>query len=110
MNDVALATHFIDLKKISNEQDGDKGKWENVCSRTSFYCKIYLLEIWALTYPILEMYSTQVNIYIFFLVLKDLLLLHLKLCFVHGGLPLPFLLQGFSIIWYLLFDPDNCLP
>ncbi|XP_037022357.2 fer-1-like protein 6 [Artibeus jamaicensis] len=25
MNDVALATHFIDLKKISNEQDGDKG-------------------------------------------------------------------------------------
>lgn len=26
MNDVALATHFIDLKKISNEQDGDKGK------------------------------------------------------------------------------------
>lgn len=24
MNDVALATHFIDLKKISNEQDGDK--------------------------------------------------------------------------------------
>lgn len=33
MNDVALATHFIDLKKISNEQDGDKGKGENVCSR-----------------------------------------------------------------------------
>lgn len=30
MNDVALATHFIDLKKISNEQDGDKGKGENV--------------------------------------------------------------------------------
>ncbi|OWK64055.1 Fer-1-like protein 6 [Lonchura striata] len=29
MNDVALATHFIDLKKISNEQDGDKGKGEN---------------------------------------------------------------------------------
>jgi hypothetical protein len=26
MNDVALATHFIDLKKISNEQDGDKGR------------------------------------------------------------------------------------
>lgn len=26
VNDVALATHFIDLKKISNEQDGDKGK------------------------------------------------------------------------------------
>ncbi|KAI5932249.1 Fer-1-like protein 6 [Manis javanica] len=25
MNDVALATHFIDLKRISNEQDGDKG-------------------------------------------------------------------------------------
>ncbi|XP_042320398.1 fer-1-like protein 6 [Sceloporus undulatus] len=25
MNDVALATHFIDIKKISNEQDGDKG-------------------------------------------------------------------------------------
>uniref|UniRef100_A0A8B9P8U0 Fer-1 like family member 6 n=1 Tax=Apteryx owenii TaxID=8824 RepID=A0A8B9P8U0_APTOW len=25
MNDVALGTHFIDLKKISNEQDGDKG-------------------------------------------------------------------------------------
>ncbi|XP_037659322.1 fer-1-like protein 6 isoform X2 [Choloepus didactylus] len=25
MNDVALATHFIDLKKISNEQEGDKG-------------------------------------------------------------------------------------
>ncbi|ETE63106.1 Fer-1-like protein 6 [Ophiophagus hannah] len=25
MNDVALATHMIDLKKISNEQDGDKG-------------------------------------------------------------------------------------
>ncbi|MEJ1287665.1 hypothetical protein NN561_018686 [Cricetulus griseus] len=25
MSDVALATHFIDLKKISNEQDGDKG-------------------------------------------------------------------------------------
>ncbi|XP_006157602.1 fer-1-like protein 6 [Tupaia chinensis] len=25
MNDIALATHFIDLKKISNEQDGDKG-------------------------------------------------------------------------------------
>uniref|UniRef100_A0A8C4XP85 Fer-1 like family member 6 n=1 Tax=Falco tinnunculus TaxID=100819 RepID=A0A8C4XP85_FALTI len=25
MNDVALATHFIDLKKISDEQDGDKG-------------------------------------------------------------------------------------
>uniref|UniRef100_A0A8D2IHH3 Fer-1 like family member 6 n=1 Tax=Varanus komodoensis TaxID=61221 RepID=A0A8D2IHH3_VARKO len=25
MNDVALATHFVDLKKISNEQDGDKG-------------------------------------------------------------------------------------
>lgn len=25
MNDVALATHFIDLKKISNEQDGDRG-------------------------------------------------------------------------------------
>ncbi|XP_007606271.2 fer-1-like protein 6, partial [Cricetulus griseus] len=24
MSDVALATHFIDLKKISNEQDGDK--------------------------------------------------------------------------------------
>lgn len=33
MNDVALATHFIDLKKISNEQDGDKGKGDNVCSR-----------------------------------------------------------------------------
>ena len=26
VNDVALATHFIDLKKISNEQDGDKGE------------------------------------------------------------------------------------
>lgn len=26
MNDVTLATHFIDLKKISNEQDGDKGR------------------------------------------------------------------------------------
>ncbi|XP_004373048.1 fer-1-like protein 6 [Trichechus manatus latirostris] len=25
MNNVMLATHFIDLKKISNEQDGDKG-------------------------------------------------------------------------------------
>ncbi|XP_075438327.1 fer-1-like protein 6 isoform X2 [Ascaphus truei] len=25
MSDVALATHYIDLKKISNEQDGDKG-------------------------------------------------------------------------------------
>uniref|UniRef100_A0ABM5GCL9 Fer-1-like protein 6 n=1 Tax=Pogona vitticeps TaxID=103695 RepID=A0ABM5GCL9_9SAUR len=25
MNDVALGTHFIDMKKISNEQDGDKG-------------------------------------------------------------------------------------
>ncbi|KAM9308456.1 fer-1-like protein 6 [Gastrophryne carolinensis] len=25
MNDVALATHFIDLRKISDEQDGDKG-------------------------------------------------------------------------------------
>ncbi|KFP68088.1 Fer-1-like 6, partial [Cariama cristata] len=25
VNDVTLATHFIDLKKISNEQDGDKG-------------------------------------------------------------------------------------
>nr|XP_035132398.2 fer-1-like protein 6 isoform X2 [Callithrix jacchus] len=25
MNDIALATHFIDLKKISNEQEGDKG-------------------------------------------------------------------------------------
>uniref|UniRef100_A0A4X1T116 C2 domain-containing protein n=1 Tax=Sus scrofa TaxID=9823 RepID=A0A4X1T116_PIG len=25
MNDVTMATHFIDLKKISNEQDGDKG-------------------------------------------------------------------------------------
>ncbi|CAH2285873.1 fer-1 6 [Pelobates cultripes] len=25
MNDVALATHFIDLKQISDEQDGDKG-------------------------------------------------------------------------------------
>uniref|UniRef100_A0A8C2PD07 C2 domain-containing protein n=1 Tax=Capra hircus TaxID=9925 RepID=A0A8C2PD07_CAPHI len=25
MNDIVLATHFIDLKKISNEQDGDKG-------------------------------------------------------------------------------------
>ncbi|XP_062935780.1 fer-1-like protein 6 [Cynocephalus volans] len=25
VNDVALGTHFIDLKKISNEQDGDKG-------------------------------------------------------------------------------------
>ncbi|KAG8515514.1 Fer-1-like protein 6, partial [Galemys pyrenaicus] len=25
MNDIILATHFIDLKKISNEQDGDKG-------------------------------------------------------------------------------------
>ncbi|KAM5281278.1 fer-1-like protein 6 isoform 2-T2 [Ctenodactylus gundi] len=25
VNDVALATHFIDLKTISNEQDGDKG-------------------------------------------------------------------------------------
>ncbi|XP_013363387.1 PREDICTED: fer-1-like protein 6 isoform X3 [Chinchilla lanigera] len=25
MNDVVLATHFIDLKTISNEQDGDKG-------------------------------------------------------------------------------------
>ncbi|XP_019498975.1 PREDICTED: fer-1-like protein 6 [Hipposideros armiger] len=25
MNDVELATHFIDLKKISNEQEGDKG-------------------------------------------------------------------------------------
>ncbi|XP_059528772.1 fer-1-like protein 6 isoform X2 [Myotis daubentonii] len=25
VNDVALATHFIDLKKISNEQEGDKG-------------------------------------------------------------------------------------
>uniref|UniRef100_H3ATM5 Fer-1 like family member 6 n=1 Tax=Latimeria chalumnae TaxID=7897 RepID=H3ATM5_LATCH len=25
MNDVALGTHYIDLKKISNEQDGDKG-------------------------------------------------------------------------------------
>ncbi|CAJ0922866.1 unnamed protein product [Ranitomeya imitator] len=27
MNDVALATHFIDLKKISDEQDGDKDIW-----------------------------------------------------------------------------------
>ncbi|KAM9626808.1 fer-1-like protein 6 [Trichechus inunguis] len=26
MNNVMLATHFIDLKKISNEQDGDKGE------------------------------------------------------------------------------------
>lgn len=26
MNDVALATHFIDLKKISSEQDGDRGE------------------------------------------------------------------------------------
>ncbi|XP_015214984.2 fer-1-like protein 6 isoform X2 [Lepisosteus oculatus] len=25
MNDVAVGTHYIDLKKISNEQDGDKG-------------------------------------------------------------------------------------
>ncbi|XP_043922532.1 fer-1-like protein 6 isoform X2 [Protopterus annectens] len=25
VNDVALGTHFVDLKKISNEQDGDKG-------------------------------------------------------------------------------------
>ncbi|MBN3319754.1 FR1L6 protein, partial [Atractosteus spatula] len=25
MNDVAMGTHYIDLKKISNEQDGDKG-------------------------------------------------------------------------------------
>uniref|UniRef100_A0A6I8N4Q4 Fer-1 like family member 6 n=1 Tax=Ornithorhynchus anatinus TaxID=9258 RepID=A0A6I8N4Q4_ORNAN len=25
MNNVALATHFVDLRKISNEQDGDKG-------------------------------------------------------------------------------------
>ncbi|XP_012578359.1 PREDICTED: fer-1-like protein 6 [Condylura cristata] len=25
VNDITLATHFIDLKKISNEQDGDKG-------------------------------------------------------------------------------------
>uniref|UniRef100_A0A8C0DWT4 Fer-1 like family member 6 n=1 Tax=Balaenoptera musculus TaxID=9771 RepID=A0A8C0DWT4_BALMU len=25
MNDIVLATHFIDLKQISNEQDGDKG-------------------------------------------------------------------------------------
>lgn len=29
MNDVALATHMVDLKKISNEQDGDKGKETN---------------------------------------------------------------------------------
>ena len=30
MNDTVLATHFIDLKKISNEQDGDKGKASHV--------------------------------------------------------------------------------
>lgn len=30
VNDVVLATHFIDLKKISNEQDGDKGKSSSV--------------------------------------------------------------------------------
>ena len=25
MNDVAIGTHYIDLRRISNEQDGDKG-------------------------------------------------------------------------------------
>ena len=25
MNDVAIGTHYIDLRRISNDQDGDKG-------------------------------------------------------------------------------------
>lgn len=26
MNDVAIGTHYFDLRRISNEQDGDRGK------------------------------------------------------------------------------------
>lgn len=31
MNDVAIGTHYFDLRRISNEQDGDKGekKWRS---------------------------------------------------------------------------------
>lgn len=28
MNDVAIGTHYFDLRRISNEQDGDKGEEE----------------------------------------------------------------------------------
>lgn len=26
MNDVAIGTHYFDLRRISNEQDGDRGE------------------------------------------------------------------------------------
>lgn len=44
MNDVALATHFIDLKKISNEQDGDKGRLSCVGLRGGSKARVTLKE------------------------------------------------------------------
>ncbi|MGH0153938.1 UNVERIFIED_CONTAM: hypothetical protein FKN15_030541 [Acipenser sinensis] len=35
MNDVAVGTHYIDLRKISNEQDGDKGNYGNIIDGVS---------------------------------------------------------------------------
>lgn len=37
MNDVAIGTHYFDLRRISNEQDGDKGKvkWNETESKDS---------------------------------------------------------------------------
>lgn len=30
MNDVAIGIHYLDLKRISNEQDGDRGEDEGI--------------------------------------------------------------------------------
>lgn len=30
MNDVAIGIHYLDLKRISNEQDGDRGEDERI--------------------------------------------------------------------------------
>lgn len=30
MNDVAIGIHYLDLKRISNEQDGDRGEAEGI--------------------------------------------------------------------------------
>lgn len=30
MNDVAIGIHYLDLKRIANEQDGDRGEGEGI--------------------------------------------------------------------------------
>lgn len=34
MSDVAIGTHYFDLKRISNEQDGDRGEEEENREKT----------------------------------------------------------------------------